>query len=96
MDCDRCGRTIEGGAPVSLGARRPFRNLCRTCWGVETRSSNSKLITALNQMTRSAADRSAEPQNPSETVPAEGADDSERRRKVIERRGDPERPRWHL
>ena len=52
MECDRCGRTIEGGALVSLGARRPFRNLCRTCWGVETRSSNSRLISALNEMTR--------------------------------------------
>ena len=54
MDCDRCGRTIEGGALVSVGARR-FRNLCRTCWAVETRSSNSRLISALNEMTRHGA-----------------------------------------
>ena len=54
MDCDRCGRTIEGGALVSVGARR-FRNLCRTCWAVETRTSNSRLISALNEMTRHSA-----------------------------------------
>ena len=94
MDCDRCGRTIEGGALVNLGARRPFRNLCRVCWGVETRSSNSRLITALNEMTRGgrAPSRSASTRN---AEPVAESDPHERRRKVVERRGDPERPHWH-
>lgn len=100
MDCDRCGRTIEGGALVSVGARR-FRNLCRTCWSVETRSSNSRLISALNEMTR----RSQPPRHVVERRPGsdavdhggrdERARDEERRRDVTERREDPERPRWH-
>ena len=91
MNCDRCGRTIEGGALVSMGARR-FRSLCRTCWAVETRSSNSRLISALNAMTRGpknegdASERRAGPRE-------ERARD--RRRSVIERREDQERPRWH-
>ena len=87
MDCDRCGRTIEGGAAVSVGAQR-FRNLCRECWGTETRSSNSRLISALNAMTRRA---------PGEGEPGErrrGVRD-DRRRDITERRRDPERPRWH-
>ena len=99
MDCDRCGRTIEGGALVSLGARRPFRNLCRTCWGVETRSSNSRLISALNEMTRRVeeGDRSREPARAAKSrrAPTPRDEDAERRRKTVERRDDPERPRWH-
>jgi hypothetical protein len=93
MECDRCGRTIEGGTLVSLGARRPFRNLCRTCWGVETRSSNTRLISALNEMTRGLT-RQARPgrDGGNEGRVAQRAD---RRRMVEERRGDPERPRWH-
>ena len=93
MDCDRCGRTIEGGALVSLGARRPFRNLCRSCWAVETRSSNSRLISALNDMTRGIDPVSL--QSRARSGSAAGPDRGERRRKVVERRGDPERPRWH-
>ena len=94
MECDRCGRNIEGGALVSLGARRPFRNLCRVCWGVETRSSNSRLISALNEMTR------GEPMDTRRARSSGRGRDSEmrgneRRRTVVERRGDPERPRWH-
>lgn len=101
MECDRCGRTIEGGAMVSLGARRPFRNLCRTCWGVETRSSNSRLITALNEMTRGLTpdlDRPSPRAASSRSLEQQYEDrgsSSDRRRKVVERRGDPERPRWH-
>ena len=84
---------------VSLGARRPFRNLCRGCWGVETRSSNSRLISALNEMTRGvpeaprARGRTAMSRSGQEDRAAAGA--SDRRRKVTERREDPERPRWH-
>ena len=80
---------------VSLGTRRPFRNLCRTCWGVETRSSNSRLITALNEMTRGGRpqlERSAHSRPASKDGSREMRD---RRRDVVERRGDPERPRWH-
>ena len=91
MDCDRCGRTIEGGALVGVGARR-FRSLCRTCWTVETRSSNSRLISALNEMTR----RSEGGGDALERRAAAREDRSrDRRRKVVERREDPERPRWH-
>ena len=93
MECDRCGRNIEGGALVSLGARRPFRNLCRVCWGVETRSSNSRLISALNEMTRGEMD--ARPARSASGRATAVRDPRERRRTVVERRDDPERPRWH-
>lgn len=98
MECDRCGRTIEGGALVSLGARRPFRNLCRTCWGVETRSSNSRLISALNEMTRGLREDARPAARAAQGRSAEDGrtQASDRRRKVEERRGDTERPRWHL
>ena len=52
MHCDRCNRTIEGEAMVSLGSRRRFKSLCRGCWTIETRNSNSRLIAALNELTR--------------------------------------------
>lgn len=96
MECDRCGRTIEGGALVSLGARRPLRNLCRTCWGVETRSSNSRLISALNEMTRGLR----EDARPARAAQGRTSDDGrmqarDRRRRVEERREDQARPRWH-
>ena len=56
MDCDRCGRAIEGGPLVSIGPGRQFLNLCRTCWAQETRNSNARLIDALNEMTREEAE----------------------------------------
>ena len=92
MECDRCGRTIEGGALVSLGTRQPHRNLCRACWGVETRSSNSRLISALNEITRAVETRPAARMSRSRSTDAQG---DERRRAVEERRDDPARSRWH-
>ncbi len=59
MRCDRCNRTIDDDSHVSLGSRRRFKNLCRSCWTVETRSSNSRLIAALNEMSRRADDEQA-------------------------------------
>ena len=97
MDCDRCGRAIEGGALVSVGARR-FRNLCRTCWTVETRSSNSRLISALNEMTRRPGGGGMPARGAASRTEADGNrrdSEGERRREVSERRQDPERPRWH-
>ena len=55
MKCDRCAQEIDEGPLVSLGSRRQFHNLCRTCWTQETRNSNSRLISALNELSR--ADR---------------------------------------
>ena len=52
MRCDRCNRNIGEEGLVSLGSRRRFKNLCRACWTVETRHSNSRLISALNEITR--------------------------------------------
>ena len=96
MECDRCGRNIEGGALVSLGPRSPFRNLCRVCWGVETRSSNSRLISALNEMTRGRRDDTRSKARAARGKRQAGASgEGERRRTVVERRDDPERPRWH-
>ncbi len=95
MECDRCGRTIEGGALVNLGARRQLRSLCRTCWGVETRSSNSRLISALNEMTRGLGDEARPVRSAGGRAAGEMETTSDRRRQVEERRGDPERPRWH-
>ena len=95
MECDRCGRTIEG-ALVSLGARGPFRNLCRVCWGVESRSSNSRLITALNEMTRGVTPTLSRAARTRQGEGTAGTEVRERRRKVVERRADPERPHWHL
>jgi len=103
MQCDRCGEPIKGGAMVSLGARRPFRHLCRQCWTVETRTSNSRLISALNEMTRRAEagdarrtlpDRREEPRM-ERNERRLAAVKSDRREAVHERRGDEERPRWH-
>lgn len=110
MRCDRCGRNDEDGPMVSMGAKRPYRNLCRTCWSVETRSSNTRLISALNEMTRRTDGKRR----------AEGASDEEKpgsrtatrrpggRREetqpgpestpdeAVDRRTDPDRPHWHL
>lgn len=58
MRCDRCGRENDEEPMVTMGSKRPYRNLCRTCWGVETRSSNTRLISALNEMTRRMEGRS--------------------------------------
>lgn len=52
MECDRCGREMEEGPLVSVGSRRQFQNLCRKCWTQETRNSNSRLISALNELSR--------------------------------------------
>ena len=110
MPCDRCGRNIDDGPLVTMGAKRPYRALCRTCWGVETRSSNTRLITALNEMTRKlesqgsagAWDGQTERRRAGRTVP--GAAGERRRGKssragtvdVEDRRHDPDRPQWHL
>lgn len=43
---------------MSLGAKGPLQNLCESCWTLETRSSNNRLISALNEMTRRIEARS--------------------------------------
>lgn len=101
MQCDQCGQTIESGPLVAVGANRSFRNLCRSCWTVETNTSNARLIEALNRMTRKPAEerggrRAAGARRPSDGGPAEGeGEGADRRNPPPERRADPERSRWH-
>lgn len=57
MDCDRCGRTMTEGPLVKVGSRREFQNLCRTCWTQETQNSNSRLISALNELSRAETEK---------------------------------------
>ena len=69
MDCDHCGRTIEEGPLVSVGSRKRAENLCRACWTKETQNSNSRLISALNELSRAdgkqkARERRTDPSRP--------------------------------
>ncbi|HUF12725.1 MAG TPA: hypothetical protein VMN78_06485 [Longimicrobiales bacterium] len=93
---------------VTMGAKRPSRNLCRTCWSVETRSSNTRLISALNEMTRrmdgkrraEGAEDEREPASSSGTRKRGGRAGETRHKatadEVVDRRHDPDRPHWHL
>ena len=88
---------------VSVGPRRPFRHLCPACWTVETRSSNSRLISALNEMTRhidhepGAQARRDRVAKGGRRAPArsEAEREAPRWENIGERRDDPGRPRWH-
>ena len=86
MTCDRCGKTIEGDALVSLGAKRADGRICRGCWTQETRSSNNRLISALNAITRDGSERVSPP------APRAGVE----RREEPGRREERRQPGWHL